>query len=89
MVGVIFPQNPKYKNTGAFGRYGMRRSLAQKVIAELNDLQKTYPHFRVFDQNKMGDHDYADEKAGDTDHLCIKGASQISTRIYEFIKTLR
>lgn len=89
VVGVIFPQNPKYKNTGAFGRYGMRRSLAQKVIAELNDLQKTYPHFRVFDQNKMGDHDYADDKAGDTDHLCIKGASQISTRIYEFIKTLR
>ena len=89
VVGVIFPQNPKYKETGAFGRYGMRRSLAKEVIAELKDMQKTYPHFRVFDQNKMGDHDYADEKAGDTDHLCIKGASQISTRLYEFIKTLR
>jgi hypothetical protein len=89
VVGVIFPQNPKYKETGAFGRYGMRRSLAKEVIAELKDMQKTYPHFRVFDQNIMGDHDYADEKAGDTDHLCIKGASQISTRLYEFIKTLR
>ena len=88
VIGVIFPQNPKYKKTGAFGRYGMRRSLAKQLIAELNDLQKTYPHFRLNDQNKMGDHDYADEKASDTDHLCIKGAAQISSRIYEFIKRL-
>ena len=28
VIGVIFPLNPNYKKTGAFGRYGMRRSLA-------------------------------------------------------------
>jgi hypothetical protein len=55
----------------------------------LKDLEKEYPHFKVFDQNKMGDHDYDDEKANDSDHLCKKGAQKLSTRLYEFIKTLK
>ena len=89
VVGVIFPQNPKYKKTGAFGRYGVRRSHAKKNIQDLIDLEKDYPHFKVFDQNKMGDHDYDDDKANDSDHLCMKGAAKLSTRVYEFIKTLK
>ena len=28
VVGVVFPQSPGFKNTGAFGRYGLRRSEA-------------------------------------------------------------
>ena len=89
VVGVIFPQNPKYKKTGAFGRYGVRRSHAKKIIQDLIDLEKDYPHFRVYDQNKMGDHDYDDDKAQDADHLCQDGAGKLSTRVYEFIKTLK
>ena len=89
VVGVIFPQNPKYKKTGAFGRYGVRRSHAKKIIQDLMDLEKDYPHFKVFDQNKMGDHDYDNDKANDSDHLCMKGAAKLSTRVYEFIKTLK
>jgi hypothetical protein len=37
----------------------------------------------------MGDHDYDDDKANDSDHLCMKGAAKLSTRVYEFIKTLK
>ena len=89
VIGVIFPLNPNYKKTGAFGRYGMRRSLAQKVIADLKGFEDEYPHFRLYDQNLMGDHTYDDDTASDSDHLCSKGASKISTRINEFMKQLR
>ena len=37
VVGMIFPQNPRYKETGAFGRYGMRRSLAKSLIDRFHE----------------------------------------------------
>jgi len=89
VVGVIFPQNPAYRKTGAFGRYGLRRSLAKEVIDDLKALEKKYPHFKLLDENKMGKHDYDDDSAADEDHLCSRGAPQITKRIEAVLKDLR
>ena len=88
VVGVIFPQNPAFKKTGAFGRYGLRRSTAKKLIKQFEDLEKTYPNFRFMDENKMGNHDYADAYAADTDHLCDYGAHSMTRRINDLLKSL-
>jgi len=88
VVGIIFPQSPAYANTGAFGRYGLRRSVAKKLIEKIGGLSKTYPHFVLLDENKMGDHDYGDEMAVDFDHLCDKGAVQITARLDSVLQGL-
>lgn len=89
VVGMIFPQNPKYKDTGAFGRYGMRRSLAKKLIKQFKELEKTYSNFTLFDENKMGDHDYTDNEAVDSDHLCGNAVPKITSRLDSVLKTLK
>ncbi|WP_414655237.1 TIGR02171 family lipoprotein [Fibrobacter sp. UBA4297] len=85
VVGLIFPQSPAYAKTGAFGRYGMRRSTAQKLIRELEALNKEYPNFVVMDENKMGDHDYTDLMAVDEDHLCNGGSMILTSRLNDFL----
>lgn len=87
-IGVIFPQNPNYKNTGAFGRYGLRRSFAETMIERLQQLESEYPHFRLMDENKMGNHDYTNEMAYDWDHLSEAGAQQFSARLDSLFQTL-
>lgn len=81
VIGVIFPQNPAYAKTGAFGRYGLRRSVAETLIQKIDNLSETYPNFVLVDENKMGNHDYGDEMAVDYDHLCREGVSQITARL--------
>jgi len=88
VVGIIFPQNPRYKETGAFGRYGLRRSRAKKLIEELESLSSEYPNFVLMDENKMGNHDYTDDMAVDTDHLCERGAPQMTSRLDSLLRTL-
>lgn len=81
VVGVIFPQSPDYKNTGAFGRHGMRRSRALETIETLRDMEKEYSNFYLLDENLMGNHDYPDSLAYDHDHLNGAGGRQITARI--------
>ena len=81
VVGVIFPQSPLYKETGSFGRHGMKRSTAKAIIKEIAELESTYSNFIFMDENKMGDHDYADSLAYDYDHLNYLGAHKITARI--------
>ena len=89
VVGMIFPQNPRYKDTGAFGRYGLRRSVAATLIEQFKALEKEYPNFVLFDENKMGDHDYSDGDAQDNDHLCGAAAPKITGRLDSLLKTLK
>mgnify|MGYP003290607386 CR=1 FL=1 len=89
VVGVVFPQNPLFKFTGSFGRYGMRRSEAPALLNEIAQLSETYPNFIFMDENKMGDHDYADHMAYDEDHLAYPGAVQMTARIDSVLKTLK
>ena len=88
LVGVITPENPRYTETGSYGKQGIRRSEAPAIIKEIGDLSKKYPNFILFDENKMGHHDYTDEMAFDTDHLSMLGAQQLSNRLDSLLRTL-
>jgi hypothetical protein len=85
VVGLIFPQSPAYAETGAFGRYGLRRSSAEKLINELKSLNKEYPNFVVMDENKMGKHDYTNMMAVDEDHLCYGGSVVLTSRLNDLL----
>ena len=88
VIGVIFPQSPAYKNTGSYGAYGLTRSEAPALIDRIRLLSDSLPNFIVFDENKMGDHDYPDEMARDGDHLATPGAEQMTHRLDSLIQTL-
>jgi hypothetical protein len=89
VVGVIFPQSPEYKNSGAFGRHGMRRSHAMKLLEEVQELAQKYGNFYLLDENKMGDHDYAMSMAYDYDHLNYRGAEKITARIDSVLNSIK
>ena len=89
LIGIIYPQSPDYRKTGAFGRYGLRRSVAKEMIDKIKKYEEKYPLFKLMDENKMGDHDYGDEMASDYDHLSYKGAEQVTARLDSVIQTLK
>ena len=88
VVGAIFPISPYYKKTGSYGRHGMRRSHAEKLIEEIKTWAEGKSNFYVFDENKLGNHDYPTSMANDFDHLNEGGAVQFSKRLNSFIKSL-
>lgn len=87
-IGIIYPQNPRYKETDSFGRYGPTRESIGAIMDSLAAIQKEFPKFIIMDENKMGDHDYTDEMAENTDHLSVLGANQITHRLDSLLKTL-
>ena len=89
VIGVVFPQSPNFNKTGAWGRYGLRRSEAPMLLSDLESLEQEYPHFVFWDENKMGDHDYTDEMAANRDHLSYLGAVQLTARLDSLLKTLK
>ncbi len=88
VIGVVFPQSPNFKNTGSFGKYGIRRSEAPALLQKIKDLEMSYPNFIFMDENKMGDHDYPDPMAGNRDHLCYLGALQMTARLDSVLRSL-
>lgn len=88
VIGTIFPQSPNFKKTGSFGRYGIRRSIAQDRIDEIKALEKHYSNFALMDENKMGDHDYENSEAQNRDHLCYVGASKFTARFKSLLEEL-
>lgn len=88
VIGVIFPQNPDYKNTGAFGFHGLQRSQAPALIQEIADLSKFYTNFTLMDENKMGDHEYTNEMAFDNDHLAHPGAIHFTHKLNDLLNKL-
>lgn len=88
VVGVVFPQSPAYRNTGSFGRYGIRRSEAGAIIERIEKLGDKYDNFVLMDENKMGDHDYTDEMAQNQDHLSVKGGAEFTARMDSLLKKL-
>ena len=88
VVGVIFPQNPRYRETGSWGRYGPQRSAAEKYIESVQALAGRISRFKVLDENRNGNHDYIDQMALNTDHLSIKGAEQLTARLDSLLNTL-
>ena len=88
LIGIIFPQSPRYRETGSFGRYGPQRSVAKRIIERLDSLQNVYPKFVLMDENKFGYHDYTDEMAQNWDHLAEPGAVQLTIRLDSLLQTL-
>lgn len=86
VIGIVFPQSPYYKTTGAFGRHGMRRSVAISLLKEIAKWENLYSNFKLMDENKMGNHDYTDKMAFDYDHLSYRGAQELSKRLDSLIK---
>lgn len=89
VFGVIFPQNPAYANTGSYGRYGIRRSDAPELIAEIAALEKKYANFHLMDENKMGEHDYTPSMAANDDHLNLFGSRKLSGRLNTLLQKYR
>lgn len=89
VVGVVFPQNPRYRETGSWGRYGPRRSEMPALLDSMRVLQEEYANFVVMNENKMGKHDYADSMAQNTDHLAFPGALQLTRRLDSLLETLK
>lgn len=89
VIGIVFPQAPGYRNTGAFGRHGLRRREAVNVLDTLKQLQKVYQNFILMDENKMGDHDYDDDMAQDCDHLNMAGALHFTARLDSLLNKLK
>lgn len=88
VVGVIFPQNPAFKETGSWGRYGPSRSIAARIMKSLNEMQRNHPNFVLLDENKMGKHDYDDSRALNSDHLSSLGAELISSRLDSLLESI-
>ena len=80
--------SPYYRNTGSYGRHGMRRSVAEELVERVKKLQSVYDNFIVMDENHMGNHDYAGDEASDYDHLCWQGASKLTRRLDSLLNTL-
>jgi hypothetical protein len=89
VVGIIFPQNPKYRETESWGRYGPSQAVAKDIIDSLKSYAETYPNFYLMDENKMGNHDYTDGMAHDMDHLAHDGAVQLTARLDSLLRTLK
>ena len=81
VIGILFPQNQDYQNTGAYGRYGLRRSVAEQFVSRLQELEKSYSNFKFIDRNRMGNHGYPSEWFVDDDHLCIEGAKSFTATV--------
>lgn len=88
VIGVLFPQNPRYRDTGAYGYTGLRRSEAPALIQEISDLSKVYSNFILVDENKMGNHDYTDIMGYDNSHISDYGARQLTHRLDSLVHTL-
>lgn len=88
VIGIIFPQNPGYRKTGSFGRYGPARSRVPEIMDSLANILARNPNFHMMDENKMGNHDYSKKMAYNTDHLAFEGARQVTTRLDSLIKSL-
>ena len=89
VVAIIFPQNPAYRQTGSWGRYGPRRSEVPALLDSVLQMESEFSNFRVMNENRMGEHDYGDDMALNTDHLSREGARQVTLRLDSLLKTLK
>lgn len=88
VIGVELPESPAYKYTGAYGKYGIKRSQMPMIFEKIQQIHEQHPNFIFVDENKMGDHDYTDDMAQNADHLAPLGADLVSTRLDSILRTL-
>jgi len=78
---VMFPENPKYKNTSFIGRYGPSKNTYSLIVNWIDSCFSSNPYFHFYDANNFGNHDYTDYEAFDPNHLNYKGAQKLSKRL--------
>lgn len=84
LLGVLFPQNPKYAGGDYYGRHGLPMEQVDEVFAALNSIQQRYPDvFKWIDLNQNGEHGLDDNMASNTDHLCVRGSIWATRRMEE------
>ena len=88
VIGIVFPQNPRYKDTESYGRYGLTHAEAEIVVGAIADYQEQYSNFILMDEHRMGNHDYIPDMASNMDHLCKKGANHLTARLDSLLGTL-
>ena len=88
VIGTILPQSPAYKNSAAFGYLGMSSTVADSLITEFRQMETTYSNFVLFDENKGGEHDYANGMNEDSQHLCDEGAKLYTHRLDSLLQKL-
>lgn len=88
VMGVTAPMCPCYKKTGAYGRYGLRRSQAKEFFEKINAYANREDNFIFVDENKMGDHDYPLEVGFDYDHINYVGSAILTSRVNFVLKLM-
>lgn len=81
VVGVVFPQSPRYLENGVWGRYGLRLPDAEKIEAEMKSLQKIYPNFVVLDEYNNGKNEFVYTDFANEDHLGLEGATKVGLHL--------
>ena len=84
IICFIAPQNPGYRETGSYGVYGPKRSIADSILSRVKGMDLIW-----MDENKMGDHDYTENMAYNMDHLSAEGAMQLTARLDSILETLK
>ena len=84
IICFIAPQNPGYRETGSYGVYGPKRSIADSILSRVKGMGLIW-----MDENKMGDHDYTENMAYNMDHLSAEGAMQLTARLDSILETLK
>ena len=84
IICFIAPQNPDYKKTGSFGVYGPKRSVAEKILKEVKNMDLVW-----MDENEMGNHRYKSYMAYNRDHLSKMGALILTMHLDVLLYSLK
>ncbi|MBN1308669.1 MAG: hypothetical protein JXA18_12165, partial [Chitinispirillaceae bacterium] len=85
---VNYPQNPQYRSTAMAGRAGPSHATFLQFAEILHEMELKTPHFHFYDANNLGDHDYSDDEAYDTNHLNARGAAKLAGRIDSLLQAI-
>lgn len=88
VVAVNYPQNPGYRDTDMVGRGGPSRSTWLELEEILHGFEEEYHNFHLYDANNLGDHDYTDGEAYDTNHLNGRGGRKLAARIDSLLQNI-
>ena len=86
---VNYPQNPGYRDTDMAGRVGPSRATFLQFAEIIYEMENENPNFHFYDANNLGDHDYTDDEAFNTNHLNARGAAKLSGRIDSLLQAIK
>lgn len=84
VIALVVPRHAGYKDTGAYGMYGPKRSVTKKLFDLLQKKDVVW-----MDENNWGDHEYTDDAYGyNMDHLSYLGAYRLTEKVNDKLKEL-